>query len=116
MEWVVNNWGFLLIILAAVVGVIDLVRNDKEKAKKWLLLAVTEAEKQYGSKTGILKLRSVYEQFLHAFPLLSKFLTFEAFSEMVDDALTEMQHYIDTNMAIFEYVGGYQEIKKNADS
>lgn len=119
MEWVVQNWGTILIIFLAIIGLIDVVRNDKEKAKKWLLLAVTEAEKQFGSKTGILKLRYVYEQFLHAFPLLSKFLTFETFSEMVDDALEEMQHYINTNMAIFQYVGGYAEeriVKNNANS
>lgn len=115
-----NNWGTILIIFLIIVGVIDIVRNDKEKAKKWLLLAVTEAEKEFGSKTGILKLRFVYEQFISVFPLLSKFVTFEAFSEMVDDALTEMQHYIDTNMAIFEYVGGYADErivkKKDANS
>lgn len=106
-----NNWGFMLILLAAIVGVVDLVRNDKEKAKKWLLYAVIEAEKLYGSKTGILKLRYVYELFISTFPLLSKFVTFEAFSEMVDDALEEMRHYIDTNMRIFEYVGGEEVVK-----
>lgn len=114
-----NNWGTILILLMAIVGVIELVRNDKEKAKKWLLLAVTEAEKEWGGKTGVLKLRYVYEQFIHVFPLLSKFTSFETFSEMVDSALEEMQHYINTNMAIFEYVGGYTEekvVKKNADS
>lgn len=107
-----------MILLIIALGVVDIVRNDKEKAKKWLLLAVTQAEKEFGSKTGILKLRYVYEQFLHAFPLLSKFITFEAFSEMVDASLEEMQHYINTNMAIFQYVGGVadERISKNADS
>lgn len=107
-----------MILLIITLGVVDIVRNDKEKAKKWLLLAVTQAEKEFGSKTGILKLRYVYEQFLHAFPLLSKFITFEAFSEMVDASLEEMQHYINTNMAIFQYVGGGadERISKNADS
>lgn len=119
MEWVVNNWGTILILLMAIVGVIDLVRNDKEKAKKWLLLAVLEAEKEWGSKTGTIKLRVVYDEFLHAFPLLSKFTSFEAFSEMVDDALSEMKHLINTNMKVFEYVGGYTEekvVKKDANS
>lgn len=100
-----------MIILAAIVGVVDLVRNDKEKAKKWLLFACLEAEKEFGSKTGAIKLRYVYELFISTFPLLSKFITFETFSEMVDDALEEMKHLIDTNMAIFQYVGGYEVTK-----
>ena len=111
MDFVVNNWGFMLIILAAIVGVVDLVRNDKIKAKKWLLFACLEAEREFGSKTGVIKLRYVYELFISTFPLLSKFVTFEAFSEMVDEALVEMQHYIDTNMKIFEYVGGEEFVK-----
>lgn len=106
-----NNWGTILIILIVIVGVVDLVRNDKVKAKKWLLLAVIEAEKEFGSKTGVIKLRTVYERFISTFPLLSKFVTFETFSGMVDEALVEMQHYIDTNMKIFEYVGGEEFVK-----
>ena len=110
MEFIVNNWGFLLIILAVIVGLINLVRNDKVKAKQWLLFACIQAEKAFGSKTGVIKLRYVYSMFIATFPILSKFISFEQFSEMVDDALTEMQHYIDTNMKIFEYVGGTENI------
>lgn len=105
----------MLLILMIIVGVIDLVINDKERAKKWLLLAVIEAEKEFGAKTGVIKLRSVYEHFIKVFPFLSKFISFETFSEMVDEALIEMKHYIDTNMGVFEYVGGYQELKRGKD-
>ena len=112
MEFLVNNWGWMLILLAAIVGVIDLIRNDKEKAKKWLLFVCIEAEKEFGSKTGQIKLRYVYDEFLRAFPLLSKFMSFDTFSDMVDSSLEEMKHLINTNMAIFQYVGGYEEIKK----
>ncbi len=108
MEWVVNNWGTILILFTLILGLVDVVRNDKEKAKKWLLFACLEAEKEFGSKTGAIKLRYVYELFIATFPLLAKFISFEEFSKMVDDALTEMKHLIDTNMAIFEYVGGYE--------
>lgn len=101
----------VLIVVLVIAGLIDLVRNDKEKAKKWLLYAVTEAEKEFGSKTGAIKLRYVYELFMSTFPLLSKFISFKQFSQMVDEALEEMRHLIDTNMAIFQYVGGY-EVKK----
>lgn len=109
MEWIVNNWGFLLIILAAIIGTVDLVRNDKEKAKKWLLLACIQAEKELGAKTGALKLRYVYDMFLQAFPLLSKFMTFETFSDMVDETLEEMKRLVNTNMAVYNIVNGSEK-------
>lgn len=104
MEFVVNNWGLMLIVLLVIVGLTNFIGNDKEKAKKWLLLAVLEAEKEFGSKTGAIKLRYVYELFLSTFPLLSKFISFEQFSTMVDEALEEMKHLIDTNDAVSNYV------------
>ena len=104
MEWIVNNWGLLLILAMVVAGLIYLIRNDKEKAKKWLLLACLEAEKEFGSKTGVIKLRYVYDMFLATFPVLSKFVSFEQFSDMVDAALEEMKHLISTNMAVYNFV------------
>ena len=101
----------MLIVLLVIVGLISLIMNDKEKAKKWLLLAVLEAEKEFGSKTGTVKLRYVYELFLSTFPLLANFISFEQFSQMVDEALEEMRHFINTNMAIYKYVNGIEEEK-----
>lgn len=109
MEWIVNNWGLLLILVMVVAGLIYLIRNDKEKAKKWLLLACLEAEKEFGSKTGAIKLRYVYDMFLATFPVLSKFMSFDQFSEMVDTALEEMKHLINTNMAVFNIVNNTAE-------
>lgn len=109
MEWIVNNWGLLLILVMVVAGLIYLIRNDKEKAKKWLLLACLEAEKEFGSKTGVIKLRYVYNMFLARFPVLSKFMSFEQFSDMVDTALEEMKHLINTNMAVFNFVNNTAE-------
>lgn len=109
MEWIVNNWGLLLILVMVVAGLIYLIRNDKEKAKKWLLLACLEAEKEFGSKTGVIKLRYVYNMFLARFPVLSKFMSFEQFSNMVDTALEEMKHLINTNMAVFNIVNNTAE-------
>lgn len=109
MEWIVNNWGLLLIPVMVVAGLIYLIRNDKKKAKKWLLLACLEAEKEFGSKTGVIKLRYVYDMFLATFPVLSKFISFEQFSKMVDAALEEMKHLINTNMAVFNFVNNTAE-------
>ena len=109
MEWIVNNWGLLLILVMVAAGLIYLIKNDKEKAKKWLLLACLEAEKEFGSKTGIIKLRYVYDLFIQQFPVLSKFMSFEQFSNLVDEVLEEMKHLINTNMAVFSFVNGSVE-------
>lgn len=98
-----------MIVALIVAGLINLIKNDKVKAKKWLLLAVLEAEKEFGSRTGQVKLRYVYKLFLSTFPLLSKVITFEQFSSMVDEVLEEMKHLIDTNIAVSDYVGVTEE-------
>lgn len=112
MEWLVNNWGTILILVLAVIGLIFLILNDKAKAKQWLLLAVIEAEKEFGSKTGAVKLRYVYDMFLSAFPLLAKFISFEEFGVMVDEALEQMKHLINTNMAVFNLVSPGKDEKE----
>lgn len=112
MTILVDNWGVILILILAIVGAVELVIvKDKKKAKEWLLLAVLEAEKLYGSKTGAVKLRYVYDMFLATFPILSRVVSFEEFSQMVDLALDEMKHLINTNIKVFEYVGGMSEEK-----
>lgn len=72
--------------------------------KEWLLWAVTEAEKELGGNTGQLKLRYVYDMFVERFPSLSAFIKFDAFSAMVDEALGQMRHLLDTNGTIKGYV------------
>ena len=99
-----KNWGIVLIGLLLVAGLIDILLNEKVAAKKWLLLAVTTAETEFGGKTGQLKLRYVYDMFVDKFSLLSKFITFDQFSEMVDEALVEMRHLLETNVAVYELV------------
>ena len=64
------------------------------------------AEKELGSGTGKLKLRQVYDMFTARFPWLAKIITFDKFSEMVDEALVTMNELLDSNEAIHEYVDG----------
>lgn len=73
------------------------------KVKKWLVYAVTVAEKQLGSGTGQLKLRTVYDMFMTKFPKLSIFIGFDTFSGWVDIALEEMNKLLE-NPAVKNYV------------
>lgn len=77
-----------------------------EQLREWMLYAVTRAEQIYGSSTGQLKLRYVYDLFVQRFPALSAVISFEWFSELVDDALEQMRGMLASNKAIKAIVEG----------
>lgn len=74
------------------------------KVKAWLLLAVTQAEKELGSGTGKLKLRFVYDLFLTKFKWIAYLISFETFADLVEDALDEMRDMLKSNPAAFNLV------------
>lgn len=118
MEFIIDNL-YLFVVMAAVLTVLivttyrffKLPTNEQIAAvREWLLMAVTDAEAQLGSGTGELKLRSVYDLFVVRFPWLAKVLSFSQFSELVDDALAEMEELLAENEKIRGYVkGGVEE-------
>ena len=117
MEFIINYWYIIVAIIAAlVVAGVAIYRyfglpSDAQLAKvrEWLLWAVTEAEKELGCGTGKLKLRQVYDLFVTRFPWLAKIVSFELFSDMVDDALEEMREMLKNNQAVKQLVGGGAE-------
>lgn len=117
MDFLIENWFVIFAVIALVIGiVIAIVKFIKSgnaaqlaNLKEWLLYATIEAEKALGSGTGKLKLRTVYDMFLAKFPWLAKIITFDRFSELVDDALENMNDLLATNSAVQSYVGGSEE-------
>lgn len=83
--------------------------QQMQMISEWLLLAVVQAEKELGGKTGEIKLRYVYDKFLQRFNKVSMFITFEQFSEMVDVALDRMRILLSSNAFISHYVKGDEE-------
>ena len=114
MNWLIDNWFVLLAIaaLAAMVGAFIWrfgsmpTQEQTAKVKEWLLWAVTQAEIDLGGGTGKLKLRQVYDLFVQRFPWLVKVVSFERFSELVDEALEEMRNMLATNTAVKKIVEG----------
>lgn len=114
MEFILENWPIIVAVIAVVaVAAVAVARfvglpTDAQlsKVREWLLWAVTEAEKDLGGGTGKLKLRQVYDLFVTRFPWLAKLVSFELFSDMVDDALEEMREMLDTNQAVKAFVEG----------
>lgn len=112
INYFTQNWYLVIATLAVLIVAIISIMNFFQKPtseqiqalKEWLLFAVSEAEKALGSGTGKLKLRYVYDMFLEKFPYIAKFLTFEKFSEYVDEALEEMKKLLETNPKISSYI------------
>ena len=105
-DFIIEYWLHIVIGLLFVTGLITFVINQRKNIKEWLLYAVIEAEKELGSKTGKIKLRQVFDCFIVTFPIFSKFISFNAFSSLVDMALMEMEKILATNESIKSYVEG----------
>ena len=114
MKFIIDNWYLIISSIALIVVIVAGIYKFFNKptgeqikqVKEWLLFAVTEAEKELGSKTGKLKLRYVFDLFIQRFPYMAQFVTFEKFSEWVDEALIIMRTMIRTNNAVKELVEG----------
>lgn len=111
MEFILEYWYIILAaVVTTAVAVVLAVRFFKQpsgeqvaKVKEWLLVAVLEAEKQFGSGTGKLKLRSVYDLFVARFPWIAKVISFDVFANWVDEALDTVAEWL-TEDKIAEYV------------
>lgn len=114
-----DNWAILVAMICGVAFVTTMVvkfmnmpsAKQIENLMEWLKIAVVEAEKALGTGTGSLKLRSVYESAVIAFPWIAKYMTFEKFSELVDVALEWMKEQIEKNQYIKEYIEGENAAK-----
>ena len=112
INFILENWYIILALVAAGaaagIAVYHFMKQPKadqlKKVHEWLLWAVIRAEKALGSGTGQLKLRRVYDLFVARFPWLAKIITFDKFSDMVKDALAEMQELLENNPAVAAYV------------
>lgn len=102
----------LSILAIAVLGVIiyEFAQLSKERqieiVKEWLLLAVIKAEKELGGGTGQVKLRFVYDMFIAKFKWLSYVISFDSFSDLVDEALDTMREMLKNNPNVQDYVNG----------
>lgn len=112
MKFIVENWYIILACVAFVTVAIGLIyhffklprASQIAKIKEWLLYAVAEAERELGSGTGQLKLRKVYDMFVTKFPFLVKFISFEYFSNIVDEVLVKFKKMFETNNNVKQYV------------
>lgn len=114
IDLIINFWdvavGLLIIVAVGVVTVIQFIKSPKSsqmvKIKEWLIWACLEAERQMGSKLGTAKLRWTYDLFIQRFPFMSKIISFEIYSSLVDEALITVRKMLESNTKAREYVNG----------
>ena len=102
MDWVIENWYYIVFVILAVLVVVYGCMTGK--CKEWLKYAVTIAEKELGSGTGQIKLRQVYDMFIQRFPVFSKLVPFSTFSYWVDLALEFLREQLEKNSQIKDLV------------
>lgn len=110
-----GQYGVVIIIaLIALIGLIlrlhAIINGD---ITEWLIEKVAEAEIYFGSKTGKMKLRSVYDVFVKDRPFLSLLISFEKFSELVDIALEKFEKMLNEDDGIKEW---FENLKKEKNT
>ena len=114
IEYLAANWPSIIAILCMIVVVCMSIYKFLEKptkeqlanVKKWLLWAVSLAEKELGGGTGPLKLAQVYDHFTERFPAIAAWVSFDTFHGWVKDALVEMEKLLAENEDIKEVIKG----------
>ena len=91
-----------IVIAAIAVFTIALIFlcSNYSSFKDWLVYAVSESEQLFGGGTGKLKLRYAYDLAIKAFPIITKLISFNRFSEAVDEALEVMRDMLKHNEKI----------------
>lgn len=90
----------LLAVLVIAMGLVSYLLGFKE----WLRWAVIQAESKYGSGTGMVKLREVYDMAVLRFPIIAKLMPFSVFSWLVDLALKWMKEQMFKNENIADLI------------
>ena len=106
-----ENWGLLLLasfaLIMITVAVADAFRGNKSMIMHMLYALVTEAEKQYGSGTGALKLAAVIDKIYPKLPpVIRAFITDDMLIGWVEDALAAAKTEWEKNLRVSEYIGG----------
>lgn len=111
-EFITQNISLAIVAIGAiVVGVKKVISFFKKptneqilELKTWLIGAVADCEAAYGGDTGKIKLASVYDSFIAAFPMLANKITIDQFKGYVDTALGELKDYADSHEAVKAYI------------
>ena len=105
LNFILQNWDSILGALAIIiVAVLAVVKQEKAVIFKMLYALVTEAEKQYGSGTGELKLSSVIAQIYEKAPAAVKVIPVSTLQSWVEEALEMAKEKWAKNTNVATYI------------
>ena len=101
----------LLAVLVIAMGLVSYLLGFKE----WLRWAVIQAESKYGSGTGMVKLREVYDMAVLRFPVIAKLMPFSVFSWLVDLAIKWMKEQMFKNENIADLINNQTTVENSIE-
>lgn len=112
VKMILEYWVYFFILLIigaltvyAVLRFLKLTPGKQiKKVKAALLYMVTEAEREFKSKTGRIKRSMVWEWLVERFPIVTLFLTEEQYDELLNKALEEFRKMLESNTSLYDYV------------
>ena len=121
VNFICESWSTILVVAAIITAIVVFVvkflrlspEQQKERIKTSLLAIVTEMEKQYGPKTGIIKRSQAYNQLVELFPVLTIFLSQATFDKLLDEALAVLNASLESNKEVAVYVGENKDVSAN---
>lgn len=107
LNFLLQNWDSVLVVIAAVAGVIVLIAKKQYTVlDKIILTLVTEAEKKYGGGTGAVKLAAVIEWLYPKIPAVIRlFLSSAQLEKLIERVLTEAKERWEKNPNLAAYIG-----------
>ena len=104
INFIINHWSDILLVIIAVASLVYAIyKKDLTLVRKQLFALVTEAEREYGGGTGVLKLASVITAIYPKLPKLFKTLVTEKkLIQIIEDVLAEAKKKWDSNKKLLE--------------
>lgn len=97
----------MLVVVLIFLMIMLYVRGEKKLLNYILYVGITEAEKQYGGKTGQLKKAAVITKIYSVLPVILKFiLTEKRISQLIENALIYAKTKWAENAGINNYLKG----------
>ena len=104
LSFIIANWDFILLIVAAVVAVVFAIfKGNKSVVMHMLYALVTDAETQLGAGTGSLKLAAVIDLIYPKLPgIIKTFISNDTLVRWVEEALAKAKEAWAKNPALLE--------------
>ena len=116
LEFIADNGIYIIIILILLVGLITKFKKIfSGNLVEWLIIKVADAEAYFGSETGQIKLRAVYDAFVKDRPIISLLISFDSFSNLVDSALDKFENMLEEVEGVKNWFNKLQQEKNPVD-